>query len=71
VVEWEGSYFNAFNDLTDYMIALFLVGLFCLLLVVGFFTEVGALKFAVGATVCLFALGFVGFICVTVYAVTR
>ncbi len=53
------------------MFILFLIGLFCLLLVIGFFVAGGgqdSVSFAVKAMVALAALAFVGFIGVMAWA---
>lgn len=52
---------------------LFLIGLFCLLLVIGFFATGGqsSLSFAVMAMIALGALAFVGFIGMIIYALLR
>lgn len=49
------------------MFILFIIGLFCLLLVIGAFTEDGPLVFAVRYTVLIVALAFVVFIAMLVY----
>jgi hypothetical protein len=50
---------------------IFLIGLFCLLLVIGFFATGGqsSLSFAVMGMVALGALAFVGFIGIVIYAI--
>ncbi len=55
------------------MFLLFLIGLFCLLLVIGFFATGGEapLHFAIMAMVVLAALAFVGFIGFIVWAISN
>ena len=50
---------------------LFIIGLFCFLLVVGFFVAGGdnALAFAGGSMIFLGAVAFVGFVLVVLYAI--